>query len=283
MDEIKRDHKIYKYTNIVNGKIYIGRTCQTLEKRAGSKGQNYKSCFKFYNAIQKYGWDSFTVEILEDNLSDEEASVKELEYIELYDSVNNGYNIISEWLTNYKDKTRCSLSEAVSRSMTPEHRAYLSKIHTGKKMSDEARKKMSEKKKGVKRGARPEDVKEKIRQSHLGVKLSEEHRRRLSESKKGCVPWNKGKNMPDSMREKMRKANLGKKLSEETKRKISETNKIRQLGANNSNSKKVMCIETGKVYSTIKEASIDAGVGYQKVSKSAHGKKIKGDLHWIFI
>lgn len=46
MDEIKRDHKIYKYTNIVNGKISIGRTCQTLEKRAGSRGQNYKSCFK---------------------------------------------------------------------------------------------------------------------------------------------------------------------------------------------------------------------------------------------
>ena len=69
------------YTNRVNGKVYIGRTCQTLERRAGTQGNNYKSCHKFWNAIQKYGWDNFVPSILLDNLTFKEAALKEIEFI----------------------------------------------------------------------------------------------------------------------------------------------------------------------------------------------------------
>lgn len=44
-------HCIYKYTNIINGKIYIGQTCMSLHERAGSNGSNYKGSRHFYNAI----------------------------------------------------------------------------------------------------------------------------------------------------------------------------------------------------------------------------------------
>ena len=83
---------IYKYTNLKNGKIYIGQTIQSLEKRAKSNGEGYKHCLHFYSAIKKYGWDNFipeTLEVVDELIADE----REKYYIYLYDSINNGYNI----------------------------------------------------------------------------------------------------------------------------------------------------------------------------------------------
>lgn len=89
-------YKIYKYTNKNNGKVYIGQTSKTLQERALSNGSNYKESPRFYNAIKKYGWDSFIPEIIEDNLTVDEANQKECYYISLYNSTNPtfGYNIL---------------------------------------------------------------------------------------------------------------------------------------------------------------------------------------------
>lgn len=62
-------YKIYVFTNIENGKKYIGMTCHTLSERSGSNGVRYKRCKAFYNAIKEYGWDNFDGEILLDNLT----------------------------------------------------------------------------------------------------------------------------------------------------------------------------------------------------------------------
>ncbi|MBP3801390.1 MAG: hypothetical protein J6I85_05165 [Clostridia bacterium] len=49
----------------------------------------------FYSAIQKYGWNNFSHEILYTNLSLEEANYKEAELIQKYQTTNPqyGYNI----------------------------------------------------------------------------------------------------------------------------------------------------------------------------------------------
>ena len=83
---------IYKYTNIINKKVYIGQTRQLLEKRAKYNGSGYQNCVHFYAAIQKYGWESFVPEILEE-VDENKADEREQYYIQLYDSINNGYNI----------------------------------------------------------------------------------------------------------------------------------------------------------------------------------------------
>lgn len=90
------NHFIYRYTS-PSGKSYIGQTYgddiqRGLQRRA-QNGNGYKGCIKFYHAIKRYGWDNFTVEILECHLSQEQANEREQYYIQLYDSVNNGYNI----------------------------------------------------------------------------------------------------------------------------------------------------------------------------------------------
>ena len=61
--------KVYKYTNKQNGMCYIGITSRTLKERAGKDGKGYKRKRggRFWEAIQKYGWDSFVVEILEND------------------------------------------------------------------------------------------------------------------------------------------------------------------------------------------------------------------------
>ncbi len=84
-------YKIYKYTNNITGKVYIGQTRQTIENRAQGKGWGYKKCPHFFNAIQKYGWDNFSYEILHDNLDKDDADILEREYIKRYKE--QSYNI----------------------------------------------------------------------------------------------------------------------------------------------------------------------------------------------
>lgn len=86
---------IYMHTNKINGKFYIGQTCQTLEKRAGSNGKSYRECERFYKAINEFGWDNFEHTVLLTGLSPEEANAIEEELIintRSYDP-SIGYNI----------------------------------------------------------------------------------------------------------------------------------------------------------------------------------------------
>lgn len=90
---------IYKFTNNINGKVYIGQSIN-LEKRYGehkrghvnSNYSNYDT--KFYRALRKYGFDNFSYEILEqsNDFTFEELNKLEVEYIDYYNSYNNGYN-----------------------------------------------------------------------------------------------------------------------------------------------------------------------------------------------
>lgn len=91
-----KEYVIYRYWS-PNGKSYIGQTCQALDERSGSQGQQYHASTHFFNAINKYGWDWFKNhrEILKNNLTMEEADYWESYYIDQYDARNNGYNIQS--------------------------------------------------------------------------------------------------------------------------------------------------------------------------------------------
>ncbi|MBQ6005770.1 MAG: GIY-YIG nuclease family protein [Selenomonadaceae bacterium] len=55
---------IYLITNTLNGKMYVGQTRQKLSSRIyGHKSNKGKSAIDV--AIRKYGWENFTVEVLE--------------------------------------------------------------------------------------------------------------------------------------------------------------------------------------------------------------------------
>lgn len=99
---------IYCYTNRINGKKYIG---QTKDIRRRCHPSNYKSCSKFYAAIEKYGYENFDFEILEKDLTIDEANIKEEEYIFNLNTIQNGYNIKSGGLNNiYSEESKKKMS-----------------------------------------------------------------------------------------------------------------------------------------------------------------------------
>lgn len=86
---------VYLHTNLTNGKCYVGITSQYPVEARWQKGKGYSKQKKFYSAIQEFGWDGFDHKILETGLTEKEAKIKEIEYIDFFDSVNNGYNASS--------------------------------------------------------------------------------------------------------------------------------------------------------------------------------------------
>ena len=86
---------IYKITNTVNGKSYIGQTIQNVKERfyqhCATKCSQAVLNMVIHKAITKYGKSNFTIEVIEEvesaNLNDRERY-----WIRYYDSYNNGYN-----------------------------------------------------------------------------------------------------------------------------------------------------------------------------------------------
>ena len=86
---------IYKITNTINGKSYIGQTIQNVKERfyqhCATKCSKAVSNMAIHRAIKKYGKSNFTVEVIEEidsaNLNDRERY-----WIRYYDSYNNGYS-----------------------------------------------------------------------------------------------------------------------------------------------------------------------------------------------
>lgn len=128
---------LYCHTNLINNKKYFGITGRLPEKRWGNNGCNYKRNEHFYSAIQKYGWDNFSHEVLFTNLSQADASKLEQEYISKYNTINPkyGYNNTSGGEINYyfSDETKQKMSEAASkRVFTDEWRKHLSESRKGR-------------------------------------------------------------------------------------------------------------------------------------------------------
>lgn len=89
---------IYKITNNINNKVYIGQTIMQPNQRWSKhlSDAKMKKPYPLYNAMRKYGLDSFSFEIIEECL-EEELNNKEKYYIQLYHSYineenSNGYN-----------------------------------------------------------------------------------------------------------------------------------------------------------------------------------------------
>ena len=128
---------------------------------------------------------------------------------------------------------------------------------SGRKHSEEAKRKNSEAHKGK-------------NNYFYGKQLSEEHKKKLSEAKKG-------KQFSEEHKKKLSEAHKGKKLSEKTKLKLSK-----------KASKKVICITTGKIFNSQKEASNyykcgDISLCCEGICKSA-GKLPNGiRLKWKYV
>lgn len=89
--------KIYKITNKVNGKIYVGQTTKSLEERfqkhcwGTTESDKYHLNMAIKKAIRKYGKENFTIELIEE-VEVDKLDEREVYWISTYDSYNQGYN-----------------------------------------------------------------------------------------------------------------------------------------------------------------------------------------------
>ena len=86
---------IYKITNILNGKMYIGKTLHSIQKRfqehiKDSQKVRYDKR-PLYDAMNKYGIENFELTLVE-NAEAELLDEREKYWIEYYDTYKNGYN-----------------------------------------------------------------------------------------------------------------------------------------------------------------------------------------------
>lgn len=192
---------IYKITNKLDEKVYIGQTVQTMESRLKAHYKNPKNTY-IKNALLKYGLDNFEIEQIDSAISMDELNNKEEFWIAFYDACNRdkGYNRTHGGKNARRsEQTRKQMSESrkgkkVDREVVERQRQKL----IGVKHSPERKANISKSLMGKKRGPMPDEVKEKIRLAHTGKKRTPEQN------------------------ERNRQARLGKKRSLETRQKISK-------------------------------------------------------------
>ena len=141
---------IYKASNKINGKVYIGQTRTSLELRkvkhlrlAHNGGTTH-----FCQAIRKYGDDAFQFEIICRAYSKEELNRLETFYIQQYDSIHSGYNMVDGGDSNVMDII--SVKEHHKQVMSSDivrtkiSNTMKQKIKNGELFTPEHRKKLSE-------------------------------------------------------------------------------------------------------------------------------------------
>ena len=184
---------IYKATNKINGKIYIGQTIKTLQKRINghiSNGNRYN--YKFANAIKKYGADGFEWEIIEECKTIKQLNEREEYWIKELNSMDSriGYNVkyggnnhilTEETKRKIGDAKRGCNNHMFSKKTPLETKIKIANANRGRKHTDETKTKISNAKKGKLTGEnhplfgkhRTYETKRKISKATTGKKIGE--------------------------------------------------------------------------------------------------------------
>ena len=108
---------IYKITNQINGKIYIGQTVRALEERMRQHKRNSKTAID--RALHKYGAENFSVEVIDTAETPEELNAKEIAWIASYNSMApNGYNLCKggESTSGFKHREESKRKMAIAKA-----------------------------------------------------------------------------------------------------------------------------------------------------------------------
>lgn len=220
---------VYKTTNLINGKIYIGQHSTNKEFEndtyigSGIDKQsraNYGNNL-FSRAVNKYKYENFKCEILEFCFTKKELDIREVFWIKELNSLHpNGYNMVASAGGGYVSK---------------EHYDKLSKRYSGRTLPLEQKEKISKSKSGENNpnwGKKlTDEEKRKVSKGNKGKIRSVKHRNDISNTLKSkyksgeLTCYMKGKKHKTDSINKMRLSKVGKLASLETKLKMSESRK----------------------------------------------------------
>lgn len=176
---------IYKITNLINNRIYIGQSDRLNERerehfyRLKNKTHHNEHLQKAFN---KYGKDNFKFEIIEitDDLDN-----RELFWLNESGGLNSDktYNFKDPLTKKFSDYTRVKISKIVTGENNPNY---------GNKWTQEQKDKLSEKKLGI------------TLENRMGKDKADLSKEKMSKSQTG-------RKHPNEVKEKIRHANIGEK------------------------------------------------------------------------
>lgn len=218
---------IYKVTNLINDKTYIGQTIFSLKNRKLShinKANNNKHYFA--RALTKYGSNNFKWKIICICPNIETLNEQEQYYIAFYDSINNGYNLTKGgngtmgYRHTEKAKNKMSITH---KNMSDKTRQKIGIASKGRKHSEESKQKISKAIKGDKNPMygkhHTEETKRKMQKNNtkswLGKYHSKESIKKMKDNHVGMT----GKTHSEKTKKKMSIARQN--ISEETRKKMS--------------------------------------------------------------
>lgn len=205
---------IYKITNKLNGRCYIGQTSTSLKIRYNTHCNKSQNTY-IARSIRKYGKEKFSIEELARYATKEDLNNAEEYFISFYNCrIPNGYNISLGGNNDFYSSSHIPWNKGLNGAQTAWNK--------GLKMSEEARKNMSLAHKG------------KPRPWRKGLKYSIATLLKMSKIKLGKIPWNKGVKMSEEFCKKVSSSKMGKsapynsyKRSVETKKRMSISAKKR--------------------------------------------------------
>jgi group I intron endonuclease len=246
---------IYKITNIINGKLYIGSTINFAKRKADhffTLRNNKHVNSHLQRSYNKYGEENFIFEVIERIENLDILIERESYWINFYHSNERelGFNARISTTTNlgvkYSEESKLNMSNAQKgRKKSEEHKKKLSEANKGHVPSQETREKLSIAGKGrilteetkakmsaASKGKPKSDEARKnmseAKKGKPGIPRSEETRKKISESKMGDKNPMYNKPMSEETKAKMSNSRMGHPTSEETKKKISDAHKRRR-------------------------------------------------------
>jgi group I intron endonuclease len=170
---------IYKITNLVNGKVYIGQTTSNppLTRWYGHKNEakSGRKPSRLYNSMRCHGVESFKFEVLFFCDSKFQLDCAEKAIIKAYDSTSRriGYNLATGGDSGGKHAEESKVKNSLAHKGKPTWNKGIPRTDAEKKL-------MSENRKGIKSGTQSEEWIAKRTACHKGKVVSQETREKLS-------------------------------------------------------------------------------------------------------
>lgn len=173
---------IYKITNIINSKSYVGQTVYGLDRRWNQHNSKSSGCRALASAIRKHGKENFTIEIVAVCNSLSELNKQETKFIKEFNTLSpNGYNLTTGGEGKVlSEESKARISEAnQGRKHSEDFRQSRRKNQTGKSHSEETKEKMSKVSTGK---PKSDEHRFNISKSKTGTKLSSEHKNSIKQT-----------------------------------------------------------------------------------------------------